>query len=129
MIGQIIRYATVGLASNLALYVAYLAITFLGVGHKTAMTVLYAIGVGVTFTLNRNWTFKHKGHISKSFFSYLVIYALGYLLNFAALFLLVDRMGYSHQLVQGIMIILVALFLFILQKLIVFATPADPVEN
>ena len=127
MIGQIIRYATVGLASNLALYLAYLAITFLGVGHKTAMTVLYAIGVCVTFAFNRNWTFKHKGHIPKSFFSYLFIYALGYLLNFAALFLFVDKLGYSHQLVQGIMVFLVALFLFILQKTFVFASPVDPV--
>jgi len=127
--GQIIRYATVGLASNLALYLAYLAITFLGVGHKTAMTVLYATGVCLTFVLNRNWTFKHKGHIPKSFFSYLFIYALGYLLNFGALFLFVDRLGYSHQLVQGIMVIVVALFLFILQKTVVFPSPPGVVKK
>ena len=42
---QFVRYALVGLAANFVLYLAYLALTWLGMGHKTAMTLLYALGV------------------------------------------------------------------------------------
>ena len=44
-LGQFVRYATVGLASNVVLYLAYLALTATGVGAKLAMSVLYLLGV------------------------------------------------------------------------------------
>ena len=117
---QFLRYAMVGLVSNLTLYLAYLLITQQGMGYKTTMTLLYALAVGLTFVLNRNWTFSHKGHVTKAFITYVFIYALGYIINLVALYVLVDKFGFRHQLIQGLMIIIVAMFLFILQKYVVF---------
>ena len=117
---QLLRFAAVGLASNLLLYLAYLLITQQGVGHKTTMTLLYAVGVSLTFFFNRNWTFSHQGHVTKSFIAYLSTYALGYVLNWVTLYLLVDKFGYNHQLVQGLMILFLAVLLFTLQKFFVF---------
>jgi putative flippase GtrA len=51
---------------------------------------------------------------------YVTAYALGYLLNLAALFVLVDRLNFPHQIVQGVMILVVACFLFVLQRQWVF---------
>jgi len=102
------------------LYLAYLGLTQLAVGYKTAMSVLYAAGVCMTFVFNRNWTFKHEGHYSRAFIAYVTIYLFGYLLNLAVLYLLVDKMGYPHQWVQGCMILFLAMLLFTLQKLVVF---------
>ncbi|MFC1688485.1 GtrA family protein [Pseudomonadota bacterium] len=120
---QLFRFAIVGLASNLLLYLAYLLITALGMGHKTAMSILYVTGVCLTFAFNRNWTFKHQGHYTRSFMAYVGVYAFGYVLNLAALYVLVDRLGYPHQWVQGFMILFFAMLLFILQKLVVFRNP------
>ena len=117
---QFFRYAVVGLISNLALYLAYLLLTELGMGHKTAMSLLYATGTSLTFLFNRNWTFGHDGHLTKAFAGYATIYAMGYLFNLVALYLLVDRLGFNHQWVQGCLIILVAVLLFTLQKYVVF---------
>lgn len=117
---QLFRFAIVGVASNTALFLIYILSTNLGMGHKTAMTLLYAIGTSLTFTFNRNWTFAHKGHISRAFLEYVGIYALGYLVNLVALYILVDKIGYHHQAIQGGMIILIAILLFTLQKLLVF---------
>lgn len=89
-------------------------------GHKLAMSLLYATGTSLTFVFNRNWTFGHGGHISKAFITYVAVYALGYLFNLVALYILVDRLGFNHQWVQGCLIIAVALLLFTLQKLVVF---------
>jgi putative flippase GtrA len=117
---QLVRFAVVGLASNLLLYLAYLVITALGMGHKTAMSILYVTGVCLTFAFNRNWTFGHGGHIPTAFLAYVALYAFGYLLNLFALFVLVDRLGYDHRWVQGLMIPSLAVFFFFSQKFLVF---------
>ena len=117
---QFFRYAIVGIISNLTLYLGYLLLTSLGMGHKTAMSLLYAVGTCLTFAFNRNWTFGHDGHITKAFVSYVAIYAQGYLFNLIALYVLVDQLGFNHQWVQGGLIFLVAVLLFTLQKFVVF---------
>ena len=117
---QLFRFAIVGLASNLLLYLTYLLITALGMGHKTAMTILYATGVCLTFLFNRNWTFAHSGHVPTAFVGYIVLYAFGYLVNFFALLFFVDTLGYDHRWVQGVMILALAVFFFLAQKLLVF---------
>lgn len=117
---QFTRFAVVGLASNAVLYLAYLGLTAVGIGPKAAMTLLYAAGVLQTFVLNRRWTFQHRGDRRAALFRYGVVYAAGYLINLAALELLVSRMGMPHQLVQAAMILVVAAFAFVMQRCWVF---------
>ena len=117
---QFLRYTLVGIISNLVLYVGYLLLTNVGVGHKSAMSFLYVAGVLFTFAFNRNWTFSHQGHISKSIVSYISIYIFGYLLNLGGLYCFVDILGYRHEWVQGVLVFIIALLLFLMQKTIVF---------
>jgi putative flippase GtrA len=118
--GQFLRYGVVGLGSNLLLYLAYLILTYLGMGHKTAMSLLYVIGVMQTFIFNRTWSFGHQGGLHGAFARYVASYALGYLLNLSVLWLAVDHLGLPHQIVQGGMIPTLAIILFLLQKYWVF---------
>lgn len=124
--GQFLRYATVGLASNLVLYLAYLGLTMMGMGPKTAMSLLYVLGVAQTFLFNRTWSFRHEGGLHGAFARYVSSYAIGYVLNFAVLWLAVDRLGMPHQIVQGVMILSLAVLLFLLQKFWVFRPNASP---
>ncbi|BCG64778.1 MAG: hypothetical protein methR_P2570 [Methyloprofundus sp.] len=117
---QFIKYVVIGLASNGILYGAYLGLTAYGLGHKTAMTLLYVIGVLQTFVFNKKWTFSHQGAVSGTLIRYILSYALGYILNLLALYYFVDQLLFPHQIIQGGMIILNALILFILQKFWVF---------
>ena len=117
---QLLRYVMVGVGSNVILYLAYLLLTGLGLGHKTAMTLSYGVGILQTFLINRSWTFGHQGHIRSAFICYIAIYLLGYLVNFSGLYIFVDLFGFAHQLIQGVMIIIVAVLLFVLQRLWVF---------
>ena len=127
---QLLRYAVVGLASNALLYGAYLALTRLGVEPKLAMTLLYAAGIAQTFLFNKRWSFRHGGMHGPAFVRYCAAYALGYAINFVALLLLVDRLGYPHQLVQGVVVVSLAVMLFSLQKFWVFrhgpSLPSNP---
>ena len=118
---QFIKYAIVGLISNGLLYFVYLLITAYGLGHKTAMTLLYVLGVLQTFIFNKKWTFANHGAISTSFFRYCLSYALGYLVNLLALYYFVDNLSFPHEIVQGIMILFNAVMLFLLQKFWVFS--------
>lgn len=122
---QLIRYALVGLASNTVAYLLYLSLTYNGMGHKTTMTLLYVVGVAQTFYLNRGWTFEHNGKISSALMRYIVIYSLGYVFNLALLVVFVDRWGWVHEWVQGGAILVIAIFLFLAQKLWVFSPATE----
>ena len=117
---QLVRYGIVGLASNGVLYLVYLLLTSLGVGHKLAATLGYALGVAQTYFFNKTWSFGHTGESRAAFVRYVLAYLSGFVLNIAVLATFVDVMGYPHQLVQGVMILVLAGYLFLLQKYWVF---------
>ena len=122
---QLLRFALVGLASNAVLYLVYLLLTELGLGHKTAMSSLYLLGVLQTFVFNRRWTFRYQGRMPKALIRYLASYGLGYFFNLAMLIIMVDTLGLSHRIVQGILILITAGLLFLLQKYWVFPDPTE----
>lgn len=51
---QLKRYAFVGLLSNLAAYIAYLILTYLNLGPKLSMILVYLTGATISFVGNRN---------------------------------------------------------------------------
>ena len=108
------------MTANLALYLSYLLLTYAGVGHKTAMTGLYILGTIITFIANKSWTFKHRDSGASSFMRYIIAYFSGYMTNLLGLYFLVDILLYRHEIVQLIMIFVVAIQLFMLQRLWVF---------
>jgi putative flippase GtrA len=119
-IRQFARFALVGISANLILYVTYLLLTRIGMGHKVAMSLLYLTGVCSTFVFNKSWSFQHDGKMSVAFFRYLLVYLCGYIFNLAMLLLLVDRLGWPHEYVQGVVILSLAILLFLSQKFWVF---------
>ena len=122
---QLVRFGIVGVASNGVLYLAYLLLSSAGLGAKTAMSLLYVVGVIQTFVFNKRWSFRHDGVHGPAFVRYCIVYVGGYLLNLLALFVLVDMHGYPHQVVQGILILTLAALMFVLQKYWVFAREKD----
>jgi len=119
---EFIKFVVVGLSSNLLLFVLYLRLTAQGMGYLKAMTLVYILGVAIGFVLNRSWTFSHKGRWSPAFLRYVLAYVFGYFFNLCMLYLFVDAINLPHQPVQGILILLTAAFLFLLQKYWVFRT-------
>ncbi len=117
---QLARYAAVGFASNFALYCIYILLTTVSLRPHTAMTITYAAGLLVTFLLNRNWTFSYPGIEKAAFFRYVLVYAVGYAVNFLLLYILVDYLGYPHEIVQACLILALAIALFLGHKNWVF---------
>jgi putative flippase GtrA len=53
---------------------------------------------------------------------YLIAHGLGYLINLTIQIIMVDHLGYAHQLAQAFGICVVAVFLFVLFKYFVFVS-------
>lgn len=123
--GQLLRYALVGLLSNVSGYLVYLLVTYLGTPPKIAMTLLYAVGALLGFLGNRSVTFRHDGNAWSAGARYLVAHLLGYLANLAMLIVFVDRLGYPHQVVQAAAVFVVAGMLFLMFKYFVFHEQAS----
>ncbi|MDH4872495.1 GtrA family protein [Pseudomonas sp. BN515] len=115
-----IRYAVVGLLSNLSGYSVYLLITWLGTSPKIAMSLLYIIGASLGFLGNRRWAFGHTGSVPASLLRYGLAHVLGYGLNFMMLDIFSSQLGYPHQAVQAVSVLIVAVFLFLMFRLFVF---------
>ena len=120
---EILRFGAVGLGSNALLYLLYLAATAVGIEPKVAVTLIYLVGVLQTFLLNKRWTFQHEGHVRRTAARYWVAYALAYAGNMVLVFIFVDMAGFDHRVVQGILVAVIGLALFALQKYWVFRMP------
>lgn len=125
MTAQFLRYLVVGLASNAASFMAYLALTNLGLVPKLAMTLLYIPAVAVSYFGNRRWTFAHRQDAGLTRLKFIACYGAGYGLNILWLEILVDRLGYPHQWVQLAAIPVVAISLFLAFRYLVFTSGPD----
>ena len=121
---QFLRYAFVGVSSNLTLYLAYLGLTAMSVSPRLAMSALYIVGVSITFVVNKKWSFGHDGLSGSAFVRYVVAYVVGYLINLGLLSFGVEQLHLPHQAVQAAAIIIVAICLFLMHKFWVF-TPSE----
>jgi putative flippase GtrA len=126
---QFARWVAVGITTNVVFYGIYLLLTYNTLGHKASMVVTYVSSVLVSFTLNRNWSFRHFGRISSSFIRYSLTYAICFAINFFILYIAVDLQGYRHEIVQGGLVLIIAVLIFILQKYWVFAEARVRIEQ
>lgn len=123
---ELFRYGVVGVTVNLVGYLVFLAIVALGLDPKTAMSMLYICGATAGFLLNRSWTFRVQGSLWGPGLRYILAHVAGYVLNLLLLLVLVDGLGYPHQIVQLGAVFVVAAFLFVVFRLIVFPASRAP---
>jgi putative flippase GtrA len=117
---QFFTYALIGVLTNVLGYAIYLILTYLWGAPKLTMTALYFVGASIGFLANRRFTFRHNGGIGVTGVRYLLAQFAGYLLNLVLL-LFVDWFDFPHQIVQAIAIVVVAIFLFVVLRVFVFA--------
>ena len=94
---QAASFVLIGLTFNATLYAAYLLLTHTLLGSFVAMTLTYCLDVVMGFVLNRRFTFGFEGEKSASFIRYVCAYVFGYLVNFAGLWFLVDRVKFPTR--------------------------------
>lgn len=118
--GQIVRYGVVGVLNNLLGYLLYLVVTWAWLDPKVAITLMYPVGALTAYFGHAKYSFAYGGRTSHGLMRYAIAHMIGYGANIAMLYVLVDRMGYPHQLVQAAAIFAVAGILFLLFRYFVF---------
>jgi len=121
--GQLLRYGLLGLATNIAGFLVYLLVTHFGAPPAATMSFFYVIGAILGFWGNKRLTFAHQGGVLASGMRYVFAHAVGYGLNLSLLLIFVGKLGYPHQWVQGVAILVVAGYLFLAFKFFVFTNP------
>jgi putative flippase GtrA len=101
LVSQSLRFGTVGLANTaIGLLAIYAVIFFFNTGAAIANAIGYAIGLAVSFTLNRLWTFSDSRSIAKVLPRYLYTAAISYLLNLSVVLIGTKNFGVDPYLIQ-----------------------------
>ena len=117
---KLTRFVVIGVANNLVGYATFVVLSLLGVSAIPAMSVSYGMGMVISFTGNRKWTFSHRGSVGRALGRFLIANAVGYGLNFGLLWIFVKSLGLPQIPVQFFATGCVALCTFLMMRLWVF---------
>ena len=127
---QFAKFLGVGVANTLvALSVIYLAKWLGGLGDAAANALGYAVGLSASFTLNRRWTFAHRGPQLPALARFLLAALVAYGMNLLTVMAAIHYGGLNAYLAQALGIPPFTLTSFLASKYLVFrAEPASAEE-
>ena len=115
-----LRFVAIGIKSNLLYYVIYAALSVVGTGPKTAVTIVFFVGVVYTFWFNKIFVFRRAGPAYAQMVRYLAVYFGAWLLNLVLLDILLTDFHVNRFIAQGILIVPFAIAIFLALKYVVF---------
>jgi putative flippase GtrA len=126
---QPMRFLGVGVVNTLVgLTLIYLARFGLGWADVPANMLGYAVGLAVSFSLNRRWTFRYEGRLLTAQLRFLAAFALAYAANLGALLLLTHGLGITSVLAHPAGMVVYTSIFYILSRTFVFP-PSDRVAR
>jgi putative flippase GtrA len=121
-IRQLLSYAAVGVANTGVGYgVIFAAMYVLGWTPVASNVLGYAVGVVVSYALNRRFTFRSERASGREFLRFVAVLLVAYLANLATLIVLVDHVAIhpgAAQVVAGVVYFAVS---FLLSRRYAFA--------
>jgi putative flippase GtrA len=103
MLAQFSKFAVVGAVNTLVgLLAIYAAKWFFLFDDVAANLTGYAIGLTVSFLLNKSWTFRHRGDFAKSAVRFAAVFAVAYPINLGAVMLLIEAFGVNSYIAQAL---------------------------
>lgn len=117
---ELMKFLIVGSLVNIIGYLLYILITQFGISPQISMTVVYFGGTFANFYAQRRWVFSQTKSTSPVLIRYVMTYLSGYCLNWSFLEIFVTQFGYSHEIVQGVSLVAIALYIFLMLKFCVF---------
>lgn len=125
MLAQVFRYGIVGVFNNLLGYLIYLAVTWLGLEPKLAVTILYPIAALTAYFGHARYSFAHQNSNSHTLLRYVIAHCVGYSVTVLMLYIFTDKLLFPHQIVQAAAIFVVAGVLYLLFRYFVFPAQAN----
>lgn len=121
MTREFARFLVVGAGNTLAgLLVIFAMKALFGAGDIAANAIGYLVGLSLGFTLNRIWTFRHRGVIVPAVLRFVVAFLVAYAINLAVVMTLIDDLGINSFVAQALGVPPYTVAFFLLNKLFVF---------
>lgn len=121
--GQFFRYLVVGVINTLLGYCIIFACMYLaGMTPEASNVAGYAVGLVVSYVLNRYYTFNNKQSRRGEILRFLAVFFVAYVSNFAVLLILIHRIGMHEggsQIIAGLVYVVAS---FLMNKYYVFKT-------
>ncbi|MEM3886806.1 MAG: GtrA family protein [Candidatus Methanomethylicia archaeon] len=98
------KYLLVGLMNTIVGYGIIFSLMYIGVSPEVSNIIGYAIGITVSYVLNKIYTFKSKAHPKKEFPKFIASLLAAYGLNFVTLIICVRILhinAYVSQIISG----------------------------
>lgn len=86
------------------------------------------IGLVFSFAFNRRWTFGHSGPVVPALARFLVVFAVAYLLNLAAVLISIHSLGVNSYLAHAIGIVPYTVFFYFGSRYFAFAARSAKVD-
>ena len=116
-----VRFVLVGiLNTGVGLALIFVAKGLFGWGDLAANVFGYAVGLAVSFLLNRNWSFEHRGAVSPALLRFLAVFLAAYSSNLVTLFGLIDLLGMNAYVAQALAVIPYTLLFYLGSRWFVF---------
>ena len=100
-----IKFLLVGVVNTAVGLAIIYGLKWLRRSDVTANILGYLCGLMVSFTLNRNWTFRHAGTILPAALRFLLVFAVAYLANLGTVLGLIRLLGVNGYVAQTLGII------------------------
>lgn len=122
---QLVRFLVAGALNTGLFYLLYVALVSLGVHYRLALAIDYIGGTVSGYLLNKHWTFANHAPTKHGFLRYSVAYVLLFGLNMALLSLLVETGILGPVIGQLVMLFILTVSSFLVQRLWVFGRPVE----
>ena len=99
-----LKYLLVGIINTIVGYGIIFSLMFIGISPEISNIIGYAIGIIVSYTLNKIYTFQSKAHPKKEFPKFVLSLLTSYGLNFLTLILCIHIFKinpYISQIISG----------------------------
>ena len=118
---QLVRFGLVGLANTATSAIVIFAAIHLGAGDYLANAAGYAVGLCLSFVLNRGWTFGVTGRVRLSeLMRFGAVVGLSYLVNVTVLSIMRDN-GFRESVIgQGAAMVAYSVCFYLLSRRYVF---------
>lgn len=115
------RFGLTGVMTNGALYLTFLAMIWAMVPPMLASALAYALGLALSYVVNRSWSFRSTGSHRREVPRFLIAYALGFGVTMGSMWLLLKFMG--PALAQFLTIGITGVSIYVFLRLLRFGSP------
>lgn len=98
----LLRFTMVGAGNTLVGLAVIYAAKLMDIGDSAANAIGYTVGFGLSFYLNKQWTFSYDGSFTKAFVRYFAVVLLAYAANFITVWSAINVFGVNSYLSQAL---------------------------